>query len=96
VSPKASFEEALERRLLQHGSDACSGDASAVRETSPLYRDTLPGGPPNRPLDNYDRGAPFRAGAQFRKADLGARRVPYRRLTQPTWTPNRLAQGAAS
>ncbi len=32
-----SFEEAIECGLLQHGPDACAGDATAVRETSPPY-----------------------------------------------------------
>jgi hypothetical protein len=28
-----SFEEAIECGLLQHGPDACAGDATVVRET---------------------------------------------------------------
>jgi hypothetical protein len=39
VSPEISeraFEEAIEYALLQHGPDACAGDATAVRETPPL------------------------------------------------------------
>jgi len=39
-----SFEEAIECGLLQHGPDACEGDASAVRETLGPYGDTPPGG----------------------------------------------------
>ncbi len=39
-----SFEEAIECGLLQHGPDACAGDATAVREAALPYGDTLPGG----------------------------------------------------
>jgi hypothetical protein len=39
-----SFEEAIECGLLQHGPDACAGWVSAVRETTPPYGDTPPGG----------------------------------------------------
>ena len=39
-----SFEEAIECGLLQHGPDACAGDATAVRETPAAYGDTPPGG----------------------------------------------------
>jgi len=41
-----SFEEAIECGLLQYGPDACAGEANAVRETSPPYGDTPPGGLP--------------------------------------------------
>ena len=47
MSPEVSecaFEEAIECGLLQQGPDACAGDATAVRETSPPYGDTPPGG----------------------------------------------------
>lgn len=39
-----SFEEAIECGLLQHGPDACVGDAPAIREISPPYGETPPGG----------------------------------------------------
>ncbi len=51
-----SFEEAIECGLLQHGPDACAGDASAVRETQPPYGETPPGGYRKRRPDEYDRG----------------------------------------
>ena len=50
-----SFEEAIECGLLQHGPDACAGDASAVRETSPPWGDTPPGGYRKRRPEDYDR-----------------------------------------
>jgi len=50
-----SFEEAIECALLQHGPEACAGDASAVRETSPPYGDTPPGGYRKRRPEDYDR-----------------------------------------
>src|SRR5439155_1360460 len=49
-----SFEEAIECGLLQYGPDACAGDASAVRETSPPYGESPPGYRKRRPED-YDR-----------------------------------------
>ena len=39
-----SFEEAIECGLLQHGPDACAGDATAVRETPSPYGESAPGG----------------------------------------------------
>ncbi|MDQ7840817.1 MAG: type I restriction endonuclease [bacterium] len=50
-----SFEEAIECGLLQHGPDACAGDASAVRETAAPYGDTVPGGYRKRSPEDYDR-----------------------------------------
>ena len=50
-----SFEEAIECGLLQHGPDACAGDATAVRETPPPYGDTPPGGYRKRRPEDYDR-----------------------------------------
>ena len=50
-----SFEEAIECALLQHGPDACAGDATAVRETSPPYGGTPPGGYRKREPEDYDR-----------------------------------------
>ncbi|MBM3317976.1 MAG: type I restriction endonuclease subunit R, partial [Candidatus Eisenbacteria bacterium] len=50
-----SFEEAIECGLLQHGPDACAGDASALRETPPPYGDTVPGGYRKRSPEDYDR-----------------------------------------
>jgi len=54
VSERA-FEEAIECGLLQHGPDACVGDASAVRETSPPYGESPPGGYRKRRPEDYDR-----------------------------------------
>jgi len=50
-----SFEEAIECGLLQHGPDACGGDAKVVRETTPPYGDTPPGGYRKRMPEDYDR-----------------------------------------
>src|SRR5213593_4521016 len=50
-----SFEEAIECGLLQYGPDACAGEANAVRETSPPYGDTPPGGYRKREPEDYDR-----------------------------------------
>jgi type I restriction enzyme, R subunit len=50
-----SFEEAIECGLLQYGPDACTGDATAVREVPAPYGDTPPGGYRKRRLDEYDR-----------------------------------------
>jgi len=58
VSPRISecaFEEAIECGLLQHGPDACAGDATAVRETSPPYGENPPGGYRKRKPEDYDR-----------------------------------------
>ncbi len=55
ISERA-FEEAIECGLLQHGPDACEGDATAVRETPPPYGDTPPGGYRKRRPEDYDRG----------------------------------------
>ena len=50
-----SFEEAIECALLQHGPNACVGEAMAVRETPPPYGDTPPGGYRRRRPEEYDR-----------------------------------------
>ncbi len=50
-----SFEEAIECGLLQHGPDACAGEASAVSETPPPYGDTPAGGYRKRKPEDYDR-----------------------------------------
>jgi type I restriction enzyme R subunit len=50
-----TFEEAIECGLLQHGPDACAGEATAVRETPPPYGDTPPGGYRRRRPEDYDR-----------------------------------------
>jgi len=58
MSPEISeraFESAIECALLQYGPDACAGDATAVRETSPPYGDTPPGGYRKRKPEDYDR-----------------------------------------
>jgi type I restriction enzyme R subunit len=58
MSPEVSersFEEAIECALLEHGPDACAGDATAVRETPPPYGDTPPGGYRKREPEDYDR-----------------------------------------
>jgi len=49
-----SFEEAIECALLEYGPDACAGAVNAIREVSPPYGDTTPGGYQRRP-DDYDR-----------------------------------------
>ncbi|MGH9320521.1 MAG: type I restriction endonuclease subunit R, partial [Vicinamibacteria bacterium] len=55
VSERA-FEEAIECALLEHGPDACSGDARAVREPPPTFDgDPLPGGYRKRRPEDYDR-----------------------------------------
>jgi hypothetical protein len=43
-----------------------------------------------------DSGLPFRAHAEFKKADLDARQVLYLALAERIWNPERLAQEAAS
>ncbi len=43
-----------------------------------------------------ESGLPFRAHAEFRKADLDARQVLYQRLAGQIWSPERLAQEAMS
>jgi type I restriction enzyme R subunit len=50
-----SFEEAIECGLLQRGPDACAGDLTAMRETSPAYGETPPGGYRKRRPEDYDR-----------------------------------------
>jgi type I restriction enzyme R subunit len=50
-----SFEEAIECGLLQHGPDACAGGVNALRETTPPYGDTPPGGYRKRKPEDYDR-----------------------------------------
>jgi type I restriction enzyme R subunit len=56
VSERA-FEEAIECALLEHGPDACPGDATEVRETPLPYGDEpVPGGYRRRNPQDYDRG----------------------------------------
>jgi len=58
VSPEISeraFEAAIECGLLQYGPDACVGDATAIRETSPPYGESPPGGYRKRKPEDYDR-----------------------------------------
>ena len=56
VSERA-FEEAIECALLQHGPDACPGDATTVRESTPPYGEQpVPGGYLRRRAEDYDRG----------------------------------------
>jgi hypothetical protein len=43
-----------------------------------------------------ESGLPFRAHAEFKKADLDARQVLYLKLAERIWSPERLAQEAAS
>jgi hypothetical protein len=43
-----------------------------------------------------ESGLSFRAHAEFRKADLDARQVLYQTLAERIWSPERLAQEAAS
>ena len=43
-----------------------------------------------------DSGLPFRAHAEFKKADLDARQDLYRQLAERIWSPERLAQEAVS
>jgi hypothetical protein len=43
-----------------------------------------------------ESGLPFRAHAEFKKADLDARQELYRALAERIWSPERLAQEAAS
>ena len=50
-----SFEEAIECGLLQHGPDACAGDATAVREAPPPHGEMPPGGYRKRRPEEYDR-----------------------------------------
>ena len=50
-----SFEEAIECGLLQHGPDACAGDAAAIHETAPPFGDTPPGGYRKRRPEDYNR-----------------------------------------
>ena len=54
VSERA-FEDAIECALLAFGPDACAGDTSAVRETSPPYGESVPGGYRRRTPEEYDR-----------------------------------------
>jgi hypothetical protein len=50
-----SFEEAIECALLQHGPDACPGDATVVREATEPYGEMAPGGYHKRRHEDYDR-----------------------------------------
>ncbi|MGN2393262.1 hypothetical protein ACTFO6_17450, partial [Pelomicrobium sp. G1] len=54
ISERA-FEDAIERALLQYGSDADAGDAPAVHETPPPYGENAPGGYHRRKPEDYDR-----------------------------------------
>jgi type I restriction enzyme R subunit len=49
-----SFEEVIECGLLQNGPDACADGTRALRETSPPYGDTPPGGYRKRKPEEYD------------------------------------------
>jgi type I restriction enzyme, R subunit len=58
MSPEISeraFEDAIECGLLQYGADACAGSATAVREGSPHFGDSPPGGYRKRKSEEYDR-----------------------------------------
>lgn len=58
MSPEISeraFEDTIECGLLLHGPDACAGSATAVREQSPHFGDSPPGGYRKRKPDDYDR-----------------------------------------
>ena len=55
VISERSFEDAIECALLQHDPDACAGDATTVRETSPSFGDAPPGGYRRRRPEEYDR-----------------------------------------
>ncbi len=50
-----SFEEEIERALLQYGPDAYMEDAAVVRKTAPSYGDYQPGGYRKRKPEKYDR-----------------------------------------
>jgi type I restriction enzyme R subunit len=50
-----SFDEAIEFGLLRRGPDACPGEAPTIRETSPPYGETPPGGYRKRKPQDYDR-----------------------------------------
>jgi type I restriction enzyme R subunit len=58
VSPEISeraFEAAIECALLQNGPDACAGEATSARESSPAYGDSPPGGYRKRRPADYDK-----------------------------------------
>ncbi len=58
MSPEISeraFEDAIECALLEFGPDACASDENAVREVSPPYGSTPPGGYHKRTPEAYDR-----------------------------------------
>jgi len=56
VISERSFEEAIERALLRGGPDAApNGDAPAVREATPEFGETPPGGYHRRRPEDYDR-----------------------------------------
>jgi type I restriction enzyme R subunit len=58
MSPEISeraFEDAIECALLQHGPDACTGYATAIRETPPPYGEAPSGGYRKRKPEDYDR-----------------------------------------
>jgi type I restriction enzyme R subunit len=54
ISERA-FEEAIECGLLQYGPDACTGDATAVRETPAPYGENPLSGYRKRRPEDYDR-----------------------------------------
>ncbi len=43
-STERAFEEAIECASLEHGPDACAGDATLVREATFTYGEDVPGG----------------------------------------------------
>ena len=56
ISERA-FEDAIECALLGYGPDACSGDATQVREAPPPWGgEPAPGGYHRRSPQDYDRG----------------------------------------
>src|SRR5437899_6027444 len=58
MSPEISernFEGAIECGLLEHGPDACAGEARGVSETPPSYGEGAPGGYRKRRPQDYDR-----------------------------------------
>ena len=55
-STERAFEEAIECALLEHGPDACAGDATLVREATFTYGEDVPGGYRRRSSRDYDAG----------------------------------------
>lgn len=54
ISERAS-KDAIECALLRYGPDACPGDSTAVREESPPYGESPPGGYRRCDPSKYDR-----------------------------------------